>query len=132
MDSKVIIMRSNTFKNYVQLLRTTGAQLSYAIKAGRRYAVHNGVPILISDYIPVDSARTKSRQQTTTIWCCTLGYEDNRLFGVYPDNKGNNGLQIDKVSGGVDVDSTVHRVRWYVAVALAQSRGLAAIRGVAV
>lgn len=117
MDTKVLVMNRASFSAFLSLTRATGAPLVFATLNGRRYATHNGVPILISDYIPVDDL--------TDIWCMTLGLEENGIFGIVPDGIGEGGLVVEEVQGLRSTDAEVYRVRWYCSIVLTQPRGLA-------
>lgn len=123
MDRKVITMNSAAFIKYASLVRETGISLDYTDLGGRRYAMHNGVPILVSDFIP------GSRE--SDVWCCTLGMEDKGVYGVVPPGIGDNGLVVEYVQGQLEVDASVHRVRWYTTVILGHRRGLACLKNVA-
>lgn len=131
MDSKVLVMPRIAFLKFARDVRTTGAPLTYGTRMGRRYATHLGVPILISDYIPIEDS-PDSDDLLTTVWCMTLGFEHRGVFGVVPVGVGDNGLVVEWVQGARDTDSSVDRVRWYVSVILSQELGLASMTNVAV
>jgi hypothetical protein len=120
MDRKVIVMSGATFVHYVQLVRETGATLSYTTYNGRRYAVHNGVPILLCDFV-------RRADNSTDVWCMTLGIEDSGVFGVVPEGVGDAGLVIEHVQGAADSASVVYRLRWYCNVIVGHHRGLAGL-----
>lgn len=120
MDRKVLVMSSRAFVRFARLTRASGASLQYAMLGGRRYAVHNGVPVLVSDYVPQENGRSR-------VWCMTLGLTDKGVFGVVPEDAGENGLVVEEVSGARSADAIIHRVRWYCSLVLGHSRGLACL-----
>jgi hypothetical protein len=127
MTRRVIVMNSAAFVEYVRLRRAGALTLEYAMRGQRRYAVHNGVTILISDFVPSDRSVAAAGANLTSVWCFTLGYEDKGVFGVVPPDIGEDGLVIEKVQGSVSSDAVIYRVRWYAAVILGQPRGLACL-----
>jgi hypothetical protein len=122
MDRKVLVMGTRTFVAYARLVRSTGASMTYTTFNGRRYASHNGAPILLCDYV-----RGAVGEEAVDIWCMTLGLEDNGVFGVVPEGVGEGGLVLEQVQGALETASTVHRVRWYCTIVLRQPRGLAGL-----
>ncbi len=124
MDRKIVVMNSSMFVHFTQLVRATGTSLTYTMFNGRRYASHNGVPILISDFISEQSIQGRTG---TDIWCMTLGIEDNGVFGVVPEDVGESGLVIEQSQGTKDTSSLIYRLRWYSTVILGHFRGLAGI-----
>jgi hypothetical protein len=129
MDRKVVVMNQAAFKAFVRAVRKTSSPLTYATLNGRRYACHNGVPVLVSEYVP--TAREGSSKRTD-VWCMTLGLEDNGVFGVVPQDVGDNGLIVESTQSDAGISASAHRVRWYCAVILGHYRGLAGLTGVEV
>jgi hypothetical protein len=127
MDSKVIVMNSSTFKYYAKLVRSAETAMTYTTYNGRRYASHNGVPILLCDYI---REQGRCNDRGVDVWCMTLGMEDNGLFGIIPEDIGDGGLVIEQAQGGADTSSMIYRLRWYCSVILGQFRGLAGLTNV--
>ena len=127
MDSKVIVMNSSTFKYYAKLVRSAETAMTYTTYNGRRYASHNGVPILLCDYI---REQGRCNDRGVDVWCMTLGMEDNGLFGIIPEDSGDGGLVIEQAQGGADTSSMIYRLRWYCSVILGQFRGLAGLTNV--
>lgn len=133
MDNKVLVMNNETFKKYRGLVRGTGGPLEYTTRTaspGMTYAAHNGVAILISDYVP-NNENLGTGTNLTSIYCCTLGYQLNGLFGVVPPGVGQDGLIIEKAQTAERTDVCVYRIKWYVTLALGQIKGLARFRGIA-
>ena len=124
MDRKVMVMNQATFIEFVRLVRQTSASLTYTSLNGRRYASHNGIPVLVCDYIPLMPDEDGDRTQ---VWCMTLGMEDKGVFGVVPEDVGESGLIVDLAQGALESSTTVHRVRWYCTVVLGHIRGLAVL-----
>jgi hypothetical protein len=127
MTRRVIVMNSAAFIQYVRARRARNLGLEYAMRSQRRYAVHNGVPILISDFVPNDRGLAEVVSNSTSVWCFTLSYEDRGLFGIVPPDVGEDGLVVERVQGSVDSDAVIYRVRWYTAVVLAHPRALACL-----
>ena len=126
MDRRIIVMNRQIFVDFVQLVRATGATMSYTTLNGRRYAAHNGVPILVCDFVQEESGQGPGAD----VWCMTMGVEDNGVFGVVPEGVGDAGLVIEHVQGAVDTASVVYRLRWYCSVVLGHKRGLAGLADV--
>jgi hypothetical protein len=127
MTRRVIVMNSATFIQYVRARRAHGLGLEYAMRAQRRYAVHNGVVILVSDFIPSDRSLKETAGNLASVWCFALGYEDKGVFGVVPPDVGEDGLVVERVQGSVESDTVTYRVRWYTAVVLGHPRALACL-----
>jgi hypothetical protein len=130
MSSRVLVMNSATFVQFVRARRALGLGLEYATRGERRYAVHNGAVILVSDFVPGDRALAEAGPGLTSVWCFTVGFEDNGVFGLVPPDVGDDGLVIEKVQGGAGADTLIYRLRWHVAVGLGAMRGLACLDGV--
>lgn len=120
MDRKVIVLHPKVLTAFIRLQRATGAALQYAELSGRRYMVHNGVPIVTSEYVPADAH--------IEAWCMTLGLENKGVFGVVPQDVGDGGLIVEAAQNARQHDTTVYRVHWFCGVVLAQTRGLALLR----
>ena len=131
MDSRYLIMNLPTFVKYRQLVRATGAcmETTTVRASGKKYASHNGVPILISEYVP-NNETLGSGSNLTSVYCCTLGYEDNGLFGAYPPGVGEDGWVVEKAQSEIDKDVGIYRVKLYTTVVLTQVKGLARLEGI--
>lgn len=130
MDNKVIVMHPRAFVTYVRAVRATGASLEYGMRGTHRYAVHGGVPLLMSGYValnPIDPTTA-----TSDVWCFTLGIGDKGVYGVVPPDVGDNGLVVEPVQGRLDADTRVVRARWFTTVVLGGPRGLARLADVRV
>jgi hypothetical protein len=130
MTSRVIVMNTRTFVAYARARRAAALTMEYAMRESRRYAVHNGATILVSDFVPHDRGLREAGHGQTSVWCFTLGHEHNGVFGVIPPDVGEDGLVVEKVEGGPTADTVIYRVRWYTAVIVGQPTGLACLDGV--
>lgn len=129
MDKKFILMNTASFLKYVGLVRATGAELQYKTINGMEYCKHNGVGILICDYIP-NNETLGTGTGLTSVYCCTLGYQNGGLFGAYPPGVGNEGWVIEKVQEENRKDVCVYRVKFYTTLVLTLIKGLAQLRGI--
>lgn len=129
MDRKVWVMRSESFVKFAGLKRNAGQAMEFVIIDGMRYAAHNGIPILICDYIPNDET-LGSGTDLTSMYCMTLGYNHNGVFGVYPPGVGEDGWVIEKAQTEDTQDASIYRVKWYTTLVLGQITGLARIEGI--
>lgn len=129
MSLRCLVMTRDSFKSYVRLVRAAGYKLPDTEIDGFRYAMHNGVPIFVCDYIPSDET-LGTGTNLTSIYCMTLGYENKGLWGAVPPDVGENGLVTYRAQYGATQDTAIWRVKWYVTLILTQETGLARLEGV--
>lgn len=130
MNNKFVLMNTNAWLKYVNLVRTAGTDIQYRTMNGMHYAHHNGCIILLVDYIP-NTETLGSGTNLTSVYCCTLGYENGGLFGAYPPGVGKEGWVIEKVQEVQRKDVCVYRIKLYATLVLGLIKGLSRLQGIA-
>lgn len=124
-----IFMRSGTARAFRTLLRaaggTTPEHLMLPQFDGRPVLAHNGVPILINDFIAAPGA---SGSETCDVYAVRLN-EDDGLHGIFGGETGA-GMQVEELGTVQNKDSWRFRVKWYAGLALKSTRSLSALTGV--
>lgn len=118
-----LIMRSGTYRAYLSLLRATSgtnAPLVMMENFGRPMLTHNGVPIIVNDYIAAADA-------STSIYAARFNEVDgvHGLFGG-----ANAGIVVEDIGTVQNKDATRTRLKWYCGLALKSTKSLAALKGV--
>lgn len=121
----VIFMRSGTIRAYRALLRaaggTTPEHLMLPQFDGRAVLAHNGVPILVNDFIPEES-------NACAVYAARLN-EDDGVHGLFGGSSGA-GMSVEPIGTVQNKDSWRYRVKWYAGLALKSTRSLARLTGV--
>lgn len=123
------IMRSGTARAYKQLIRAAGGNTAVMMQLpnfGKPVLTHDGVPILINDYIPGDVDQG-SATDTCSIYAVRLNMADG-LHGIYGGPSA--GVQVEDIGTVQNMDSTRTRLKWYTGLALKSTKSLAAIVGI--
>ena len=123
----VIFMNSGHIRALRALLRATGGLEPAHVMMqnfGRPMLTHNGVPILVNDFMPVtDNAGVKS----ASIIATRLNESDG-LHGLFGGTSA--GVRFEKVGTVQNKDATRYRVKWYAGLALKSTKSLATLDGV--
>ncbi|WP_409449316.1 major capsid protein, partial [Acinetobacter baumannii] len=125
----VIVMRRGTIRAYRALLRATygtDAVMQQLSNFGRPMLTHNGLPIIMNDWIAGDEVKG-TNSKTTSIYAVRLNEVDG-LHGLY--GGGNAGIVVEDIGTVQNKDATRTRIKWYCGLALKSTRSIAAIRGV--
>ncbi|PQI11195.1 major capsid protein [Acinetobacter baumannii] len=125
----VIVMRRGTIRAYRALLRATygtDAVMQQLSNFGRPMLTHNGIPIIMNDWIAGDEVKG-TNSKTTSIYAGRLNEVDG-LHGLY--GGGNAGIVVEDIGTVQNKDATRTRIKWYCGLALKSTRSIAAIRGV--
>lgn len=121
-------MRKGTYRAYKALLRASGGIQPQMIMV-ENYGVipaHDGVPILISDYIPHNIA-----QGTATDTCSVWGARLNEVDGLHGIvGGGQAGFQVEDIGTVQNRDAYRYRMKWYVSMVLKSTRSLAQLKGI--
>jgi hypothetical protein len=120
-----IMMRSGTYRAYLSLLRATSgtnAPLVMMENFGKPMLTHNGVPIIVNDFI------AKGEDETCSIYAMRLNETDG-LHGLY--GGGNAGIVVENIGTVQNKDATRTRLKWYCGLALKSTKSLAALTNVA-
>lgn len=125
----VIVMRRGTIRAYRALLRATygtDAVMQQLSNFGRPMLTHNGIPIIMNEWIAGDENKGTA-DKTTSIYAVRMNEVDG-LHGLY--GGGNAGLVVEDIGTVQNKDATRTRIKWYCGLALKSTRSIAAIRGV--
>lgn len=124
-----IIMRRGTVRAFRALLRASGGARpdDFMISDfGRPMLTHNGVPVLINDFLPGNETQGAS-SATCSIYAVRLNEVDG-LHGLY--GGANAGIRLENVGTVQNKDAERIRVKWYCGLALKSSRSMARLKGV--
>ncbi len=78
---KRLVMGTRTWVSFQALARTAAAGNQFAQIAGQQLPSYNGVPILVTDYMPITQTRG-SASTCSSVICATFG-EDEGLVGYF-------------------------------------------------
>lgn len=124
-----IVMRSGTLRAFRSLLRAAGGTTAadYQLAAfGRPMLTHNGVPILVNDFISAtETAGTATA--TTSIYAVRLNEYDG-LHGLYGGRDA--GVRVEEIGTVQNKDATRTRLKWYAGLALKSTKSLARLQGI--
>ena len=124
------LMRRGTYRAYKALLRAAGGTRPDMIMlenfTGALTPTHDGVPILVSDFIPHNIAQG-SATDTASIYAVRMNEVDG-LHGIVGGNMG--GFAMEEIGTVQNRDAFRYRMKWYVSLVLKSTRALAATVGV--
>lgn len=124
-----IVMRKGTVRAFRNLLRAAGGTTAneYMMEAfGRPMLSHNGVPIIVSDFIT--GAETQGANATTTSVYAVRLNEADGLHGLFGGDAA--GIRMENVGTVQNKDSVRMRVKWYAGLALKSTKSIARLKGV--
>lgn len=126
-----IIMRPATLRAYRTLLRTAGlggltADSVMIENFGQSIMAHNGVPILINEFLPTNEVMGSS-SLTCSIYAARFNEMDG-LHGLYGGE--NAGIVVEDLGTVQNKDATRTRLKWYCGLALKSTKSLARITGI--
>lgn len=132
-----LIMRRGTIRAFRTLMRTTGGGTSAAEimmeNFGRPMLTHNGVPIIVNDFLPGTETMTggvvtsQTGGSTCSIYAVRLNEVDG-LHGLYGGSDA--GLRVENVGTVQNKDADRIRVKWYCGLALKSSKSMARLAGI--
>lgn len=131
----VLMMRKDTYRAYKALLRASGGITPDQIMISNFGMVpaHDGVPIIINDYLPtlegIDAKASSTKKNFTEIYALRLNEVDG-LHGLYGGS--NAGIVVEDIGTVQNKDATRTRMKWYCGLALKSTKSMAILRGVAV
>lgn len=120
----VFMMRSGTLRAFRALLRAAGGATpeSYMLEDfGRPLPSHNGLPIIVNDFIPVET-------DACAVYAMRLN-EDDGLHGLFGGHTGA-GMAVEPIGTVQNKDAWRWRVKWYAGLALKSTKSLARLTGV--
>ena len=125
----VLVMRRGTIRAYRALLRATygtDAIMQMMENFGRPMLTHNGIPILMNEFLPGDET-----QGTNVATCSVFAVRMNELDGLHGLWGGENaGIVVENIGTVQNKDATRIRLKWYTGLALKSTRSLAVCKGV--
>jgi hypothetical protein len=126
----VIMMRSGTIRAYRALLRASGGLEPAHVMMenfGRPMLTHNGVPIIVNDFLPANESWGTSVDSTASIYAFRANESDG-LHGLFGGP--NAGIVVEDIGTVQNKDATRTRLKWYCGLALKSTRSLARIKGI--
>jgi len=124
-----LMMRSGTFRALKTLWRAAGGNTGGMLQIdnfGLAVPAHDGIPIIINDFIPKGVAQG-SATDTTSIYAMRLNEVDG-LHGLFGGSSA--GIRVEDIGTVQNKDATRTRLKWYCGAALKATKSLAATRGV--
>lgn len=122
------LMRKGTYRAYKTLLRASGGMTpdQVMIKDFGMVPSHDGIPILVSDFLPGDVAQG-STALTTSIWAGRFNEADG-LHGIVGGGMG--GFNVEYIGTVQNRDAVRYRMKWYVSLVLKSTKSLARLKGI--
>jgi len=124
-----LFMRYSTYRTLRSLMRNLSAVAPEHIKLkdfDRAVPAYDGLPIILSDYIPTGETQGTSNE-TTSIFAARMNTVDG-VHGIYGDPTA--GVVLENIGTREDYDANRYRLKWYVTMALKSTRSLAMLKGV--
>jgi hypothetical protein len=126
----VIVMRRGTIRAFRGLLRATygtDAVMQQLENFGRPMLTHNGIPVIMNEFLAGDETQGTSTGNTTSVYALRLNELDG-LHGLYGGD--NAGMVVENIGTVQNKDATRIRLKWYTGLALKSSRSIARLKGV--
>lgn len=125
-----IVMRSGTIRAFKDLLRTVGGGTDAAMlqleNFSRPMLTHNGIPILVNDFLPGNEV-----QGSSSVTCSVYAVRLNELDGLHGLYGGPSaGIRVEEVGTVQNKDAWRVRLKWYTGLALKSTQSLARLKGV--
>lgn len=125
----VIMMREGTIRAYRALLRASGGLVPSDViieNFGRPVLGHNGVPIIVNNFLPGDETQGSSNV-TCSVYALRLNEVDG-LHGIY--GGGPAGIVFEDIGTVQNKDSNRYRLKWYAGTALKSTKSIARLNGI--
>lgn len=123
------VMRKGTYRAFKALLRSAGGitpeMLTLPNLTGKTPS-HDGIPILISDYVPGDVDQG-TNLNTCSIWAARFNEVDG-VHGIV--GGGQAGFQMEEIGTVQNRDAFRYRMKWYVSTVLKSTRSLSQLKGI--
>ncbi|MGZ8172589.1 MAG: major capsid protein [Methylobacter sp.] len=124
-----IIMRPGTLRAYRAALRALGGAVEQSTMMGNfgmPIPMHNGVPILLNEFLPVNETQGSS-SVCTSIYAARFNEADG-LHGLFGGEAA--GIVVEDLGTVQNRDATRTRLKWYCGLALKSTKSLARIKGI--
>lgn len=125
-----IVMRSGTRRAYVALIRAASGNTAAMIQHPNfdvPVLAHNGVPIVINDWLPVNEVEGTSGAVCTSIYAVRANEMDG-LHGLY--GGADAGFRVESIGTVQNKDAIRTRIKWYCGMALKSTKSLARLSGI--
>ena len=129
LGADVIMMRRGTLRAFRNLLRAasgTSAAEFMMPAFGRPMLTHNGVPIIVNDFMPANET-VGTGTNLTSIYALRLNEADG-LHGLY--GGANAGIRVENVGTVQNKDADRIRLKWYAGLALKSTKSVARLQGI--
>lgn len=124
-----LLMRSGTRRAYVALIRAAGGNTAAMIQHPNfdvPVLAHNGVPIIVNDWLPANEVLGTSGAVTASIYAVRANESDG-LHGLYGGTDA--GMRVEAIGTVQNKDAIRTRVKWYCGMALKSTKSLARLNG---
>lgn len=124
-----LIMRRGTVRAYRSLIRAAGGydgMAEFPQNFGRPMLSHNGVPILVNDFMPANET-LGSGTNLCSVYAVRLNEVDG-LHGLYGGESA--GIRVEDIGTVQNKDARRLRVKWYCGLALKSTQSLARLAGI--
>ena len=124
-----LMMRSGTRRAYTALVRAAGGNTASMIQHknfDNPILAHNGVPILVNDFLPSDE--TKGTGANLTSVYAVRANELDGFHGLYGGESA--GIRVEQIGTVQNKDATRTRLKWYVGAALKSTKSVARLEGI--
>ena len=126
----VIVMRRGTIRAYRALLRATygtDAVMQQLENFGRPMLTHNGIPIIMNEFLAGNETQGTSVSNTTSVYALRMNELDG-LHGLYGGD--NAGIVVENIGTVQNKDATRIRLKWYTGLALKSTRSIGRLKGI--
>lgn len=123
-----LMMRSGTFRALKVLWRAAGGNTGDLLQLenfGRPVPAHDGVPIIINDFIGLET--TGTNVNTARIYAIRANEVDG-LHGLYGGDSA--GFVVENIGTVQNKDAWRTRVKWYTGLALKSTKSMASLNGI--
>jgi hypothetical protein len=123
-----LVMNSAVRRNYMVALRALGGNQGSMIQHpnfGMPVLAHNGVPILLNDWLPTETQGTST---TCSSVYAVRANEADGLHGLY--GGADAGVRVESLGLVQNKDSVRTRIKWYCGMALKSTKSLGRLTGV--
>ena len=125
-----LVMRSGTRRAYVALIRAASGNTASMIQHPNfdvPILAHNGVPIVLNDWLPANEAEGSSG----TVCCSIYAVRANEMDGLHGLYGGSDaGFRVESIGTVQNKDAIRTRIKWYCGMALKSTKSLARLSGI--
>lgn len=125
-----LVMRAGTRRAYVALVRSAGGNTASMIQHpnfDNPILCHNGVPILVNNWLPGNEVLGSSGAATASVYAVRANEADG-LHGLYGGSDA--GMRVEAIGTVQNKDAIRTRVKWYCGMALKSTKSLARLNGI--